>query len=119
MLDILHFCILILIYSYNKMSRYLHYRQIKQTLKNSREQYNMNINKNRVQCFAEMGYLFILYLFLFSCLELLLEFIYQDINSGVKCPGQTKINVDHEKWLQIKPKEKIIGALVFFFSNIS
>lgn len=97
MLDVLHFCILIRMYSCNKMSHYLHSRNIKQILKNSGEQYNTNINKNCVQCFAEMGYLFILYLFLFSCLKLLLKFIYQDIYSGVKCPGQTKINVDHEK----------------------
>lgn len=79
----------------------------------------MNINKNCAGCFGEMGYLFILYLFLFSCLKLLLKFIYQDINSGVKCPGQTKINVDNEKWPQIKPKEKIIVLLGFFFSNMS
>lgn len=104
------------------MSHYLHNRHsiiIKQILKNSREQYKMNINKNCAQCFSEKGYLFILYLFLFSCLKLLLKFICQDINSGVKCPGQTKINVNHEKWLQIKPKKKIIAVLCFFFSNIS
>lgn len=104
------------------MSHYLHNGHsiiIKQILKNSREQYSMNINKNCAQCYSEKSYLFILYLFLFSCLKLLLKFICQDINSGVKCPGQTKINVNHEKWLQIKPKKKIIAVLCFFLSNIS